>query len=139
MPFRTYRQPRSDDPLEITLESPVFNPAETLDEADNREVGLAVTDVRVRSPRRLIYELLFRRLLPEAGIRLEGLPTYGSLDFLESYDLIAPISEFSRRWMRYYWDRDGPLLFPPVDTSWATPGSPWQIYSGRRPVFSRHA
>ena len=60
--------------------------------------------------------------MPEAGIRLEGLPTYGSLDFLESYDLIAPISEFSRRWMRHYWDRDGPLLFPPVDTSWAAPG-----------------
>ena len=121
-PVRVSRPPGTNGPLELTLESPVYNPAETLGEADNREVGLAVTDVRMRNPRRLMYELLFRRLLPEAGIRLEGLPTYGSLDFLEAYDLIAPISEFSRRWMRYYWDRDGPLLFPPVDTSWAAPG-----------------
>ena len=121
-PLRIHRPRGANEPLELTLESPVFNPADTLGEADNREVGLAVTDVRVRSPRRLLYELLFRRLLPEAGIRLEGLPTYGSLDFLDAYDLIAPISEFSRRWMRHYWDRDGPLLFPPVDTSWATPG-----------------
>ena len=55
----------------------------------------------------------------ELGLRLEGLPTHYSLEHLDTYDLICPISEFSRNWMREYWSKDGPLLYPPVDTSGA--------------------
>ena len=121
-PVRLDRPPGANGVLDLTLESPVHNPAVIDGDRDNREVGLAVTDVRVRHPRRLIYEVIFRRLFRELGLRLEGLPGYGSLDFLETYDVIAPISEFSRHWMQHYWNRDGPLLFPPVDTSWAAPG-----------------
>ena len=122
-PVRVPRSLVTNGVLDISLESPTYNPALEHGGSDNREVGLAVTDVRVRDPRRLIYEVLFRRLFRELGLRLEGLPEYGSLDFLAGYDVIAPISEFSRRWMNHYWDRNGPLLFPPVDTSWALPGA----------------
>ena len=106
---------------ELTLESPTFNPTETSPEADNREVGLAVTDVRIRHPRHFLYEALFRRTFRELGLRLEGLPAFYSLDYLDTYDLICPISEYSRAWMQTYWERTGPLLYPPVDTTWAQP------------------
>ena len=110
-----------DDIANLTIESPTFNPSDTVNEADNREVGLAVADVRVRHPRHYLYELLFRRVFRDLGLRLEGLPTFYSLDHLDTYDLICPISEYSRDWMDVYWGRTGPILYPPVDTSWATP------------------
>lgn len=110
-----------DGLVELALESPTFNPTDRIAEADNREVGLAVTDVRVRHPRHFLYELLFRRMFRELGLRLEGLPAFYSLDHLETYDMICPISEYSRAWMEVYWGCSGPLLYPPVDTSWARP------------------
>ena len=110
-----------DGIAELTLASPTTNPASEVAEADNREIGLAVTDVRVRHPRHLLYELCFRRALPELGWRLEWLPEQHSLANLDTYDLICPISEYSRAWMETYWQRSGPLLYPPVDTSWAKP------------------
>ena len=110
-----------DGAADLTLESPTFNPTDQVAEADNREIGLAVTDVRIRHPRHLLYELLFRRALPELGWRLEWLPGCYSLDNLDTYDLLCPISEYSRAWMEVYWERSGPLLYPPVDTSWASP------------------
>lgn len=106
---------------ELTLESPTFNPTDTVAGADNREVGLAVTDVRVRHPRHFLYEVLFRRTFRELGLRLEGLPAFYSLAHLDTYDRICPISQYSRAWMEVYWGRSGPLLYPPVDTSWANP------------------
>ena len=71
----------------------------------------------------MLYELLFRRAFPELGWRLEWLPDQHSLANLDTYDLICPISEYSRAWMETYWQRSGPLLYPPVDTSWALPRS----------------
>ncbi|MDE2902009.1 MAG: glycosyltransferase [Chloroflexota bacterium] len=106
---------------ELTFTSPTINPASEVTEADNREIGLAVTDVRVRHPRHFLYELIFRRALPDLGWRLEWLPEEHSLANLDTYDRICPISEYSRTWMETYWQRTGPLLYPPVDTSWAKP------------------
>lgn len=106
--------------VEIILESPTFNPIDRVDGADNREVGLAVTDVRVRHPRHYLYEVVFRKAFRELGLRLEGLPTFYSLDHLDTYDLLCPISKYSRHWMEMYWGVTGPILYPPVDISWAS-------------------
>lgn len=119
-----------DRRVDLTFESLTYNPADGYGDGDNREVGLAVTDVRVKHPRHYLYELLFRRTFRELGLRLEGLPTYYSFEHLDSYDLICPISQFSLRWMRHYWGRDGPVLYPPVDTSWAAPATKRQIILG---------
>ncbi len=107
--------------VDLRLESPTYNPGDGADADDNREVGLAVTDVRVRHPRHYLYELLFRRGFRELGLRLESLPLYYSLDYVDTYDLVCPISDYSLRWVRRYWNRDGHLLHPPVDTRWAEP------------------
>ncbi len=111
-----------DSTLDLDFRCDVYNPESALDEDDNRNIGLAVSDVAVASPRHRVYELLFRRLFPRLGLRLEGLPEYGSLDFLDSYQLICPISEFSLRWMRHYWNREGPILYPPVAVTDYAPG-----------------
>ena len=108
--------------LDLDLSCDVYNPESTLGKDDNRNIGLAVSDVAVASLRHQAYDLVFRRLLPRLGLRLEGLPEYGSLDFLDSYQLFCPISEFSLRWMRHYWNREGPILYPPVAVSDYEPG-----------------
>ena len=105
--------------VELVLESPTFNPIDRFEGADNREVGLAVTDVRVRHFRHYLYEIVFRKAFRELGLRLEGLPTFYSLDHLDTYDVISPISKYSRHWMEMYWGISGPILYPPVDISWA--------------------
>lgn len=106
-----------DSTLELDIHCDIYNPGSDLGHDDNRNIGIAVSDVAVASPRHRLYELLFRRLFPRLGLRLEGLPDYGSLEFLDSYQLICPISEFSLRWMRHYWKREGPILNPPVAVS----------------------
>ena len=111
-----------DSTLDLDFRCNVYNPESALNEDDNRNIGLAVSDVAVATPRRRVYELLFRRLFPRLGLRLEGLPEYGSLDFLDSYQLMCPISEFSLRWMRHYWNREGPILYPPVAVTDYEPG-----------------
>ncbi|MDP6350394.1 MAG: hypothetical protein QGG58_11575, partial [Chloroflexota bacterium] len=100
--------------LDLTIRAPTYNPQTELGEDDNREIGVAVTDAAVLHPRHGIYKLLFRKLFRGLGLRLEGVTEYASLDYLDSYDLICPISEFSREWMHEYWDKDGPILYPPV-------------------------
>ncbi len=111
-----------DSILDLDIHCDIYNPESDLGKDDNRNIGLAVSDVAVAGPRHRLYELLFRRLFPRLGLRLEGLPDYGSLDFLDSYQLICPISEFSLRWMRHYWKREGPILYPPVAVADHEPG-----------------
>ncbi|MDP6508835.1 MAG: glycosyltransferase family 4 protein [Chloroflexota bacterium] len=108
--------------LDLTIRAPTYNPQTELGEDDNREIGVAVTDAAVLHPRHGIYKLLFRKLFRGLGLRLEGVTEYASLDYLDSYDLICPISEFSREWMHEYWDKDGPILYPPVAVDDFSPG-----------------
>lgn len=100
--------------VDLHIRSDVYNPEADLGEDDNRNIGLAIADVAAPTLRHRLHEAVFRRLFPRLGLRLEGLPDYGSLDFLELYQLVCPISEFSLRWMRHYWNREGPILYPPV-------------------------
>lgn len=102
--------------VRLALESPTFQPAVVPggDPDDFREVGVAVARVQVRSIRHLLYELLFERLVPEAGRRLHGLPDERALRYVAGYDLICPISEFSQRWLEQYWGVRGEVLYPPV-------------------------
>jgi glycosyltransferase involved in cell wall biosynthesis len=38
-----------------------------------------------------------------------------NLKFLDTYDKVVAISEYSRGWVKRYWGRDSEILFPPVD------------------------
>ena len=108
--------------LELAIRAPTYNPQTELGEDDNREIGVAVTDAAVLHWRHGLYKLLFRKMFRELGLRLEGVTEYASLDYLDTYDLICPISEFSRKWMHEYWDKDGPILYPPVGVGEFAPG-----------------
>ncbi len=108
--------------LDLTIRAPTYNPQADLGDGDNREIGVAITDAAVLHWRHGLYKLVFRRMFRELGLRLEGVTEYASLDYLDTYDVISPISEFSRFWMKEYWGKDGPILYPPVAVREFAPG-----------------
>ena len=82
---------------------------------------MAVARVMVRHPRHTLYEALFERGVPELGRRLHGLPDERAMGYLDTYDVILPISRFSASWLQRYWGRGGEILYPPVDVAQFVP------------------
>jgi glycosyltransferase involved in cell wall biosynthesis len=111
--------------LSLGIESPTFRPFEVGGSSgepdDFREVGVAVARVMVRHPRHTLYEALFERGVPELGRRLHGLPDERAMGYLDTYDVILPISRFSASWLQRYWGRGGEILYPPVDVAQFVP------------------
>lgn len=100
----------------IVLESNTFNPQGGPGfEDDFRDLGIAVAKVKVMGVRNLVHDVVFERLVKEAGLRLHGIPDNLSLRYVDSYDTILSISEFVQRWLREYWGKTGEILYPPVD------------------------
>ncbi|MGZ4437223.1 MAG: glycosyltransferase [Nocardioidaceae bacterium] len=100
------RLPASAGSLSVRFVSDTFAPPPP----DQRQLGVAVSRVfmggsRLRLRERLGYRLPYLRRDPD------------NLSFLDSYDQVVSISEYTREWVRRYWDRDSELLFPPVHTS----------------------
>ena len=101
--------------LRLRIDSPTFRPQEALDDPDDfRDSGVAVARVMVPHLRHWLYELVFERLVPELGARLHGLPDLRAMTYIQTYDLLLPISEFSQHWLQRYWGLPGQILYPPV-------------------------
>jgi glycosyltransferase involved in cell wall biosynthesis len=111
--------------LRLEIASPTFKPFEvggaSGEPDDFREVGVAVARVMTRHPRHYFYEALFERAVPELSRRLHGLPDERARGYLDTYDAILPISEFSAQWLERYWGKRGTILYPPVDVAQYTP------------------
>ncbi len=104
------------DKTTLVLETNTFNPQGGPGfEEDFRDLGVAVARVKVMGLRHQIYDLVFERLIKEAGLRLHGIPDNLSLRYVDSYDLICPISIFVQHWLEIYWGKSGEILYPPVD------------------------
>ncbi len=98
------------DSVLVIISSATFIPAETdKSSRDSRKLGAVVYD------RRKIN--FFRR----AALKISGyiplfLLTYPrDLSFLDTYNKIITISEYSKKWVKKLWDRESVILFPPVD------------------------
>ncbi|MEL7210497.1 MAG: hypothetical protein AAGK32_20080, partial [Actinomycetota bacterium] len=94
--------------VEIAIRSETFVPAEVLGGDDDRDLGVALTALHIGSGR-----------LDRFGARLGALfpflqRTAADHDFLDSYDHVVCNSEFTRSWLRRWWDHDGEVLHPPV-------------------------
>jgi glycosyltransferase involved in cell wall biosynthesis len=117
----------SSGEVRLTIESPTFKPFEVGGSSgepdDYREVGVAVARVMTRHPRHYVYEALFERAVPELSRRLHGLPDLRAMGYLNTYDVVCPISAFSAEWLERYWgpQRTIDVLYPPVDVHEYTP------------------
>jgi glycosyltransferase involved in cell wall biosynthesis len=89
--------------MTLLIRSDTFVPG-TGEWSDTRELGVALRSVQLgRGPRAW---LLARYPLPARRHALA--------DFLDSYEEIVSISEFTRRWVRQKWGRDSRIVYPPV-------------------------
>lgn len=106
------------DKATLVIESDTFNPQGGPGfEEDFRDLGITVSKVRVPGLRHLTYEVVFEKLAKELGQRLHGIPDNLSLSYVDSYDLICPISLFAQKWLQIYWGKRGDVLYPPVDVA----------------------
>lgn len=109
----------------LAIESNTFNPQGGPGfEDDYRDLGVAVAKVKVMGLRHLVYDVVFERLVKEAGLRLAGIPDNLSLRYVDSYDLITPISLFVQKWLHIYWGKKGEVLYPPTDVEVYDPTKP---------------
>jgi len=109
----------------LTIESDTFNPHGGPGfEDDFRDLGVAVAKVKVMGLRHLVYDVIFERLIKEAGLRLHGIPDNLSLRYVDSYQLITPISIYVQKWLEIYWGKRGEILYPPVGVDCYDPTRP---------------
>jgi len=109
--------------LKLELESETFCPHDAGEDAhDYRHVGIAVAAVRTRGWRYYLYEVLFERLFRGLGLRLHGIPENASLEYIRTYDLVCPISQYVAKWVQRAWGITGEVLYPPVNVRDLVPG-----------------
>ena len=115
--FRVHRLTFPDGArgTELHFSSPSFTPSTTPGAAgDDRTLGVALSRLRLEGGRygpREIVAYRFPWLLRD--------PT--DLSFLASYDTVMANSEYTRGWIRSYWQTDADVLFPPIQTQRLTP------------------
>lgn len=117
--------------VEVKIQSTTFVPAEQGLGDDDRVLGVALSTLHTgeRIPDRIGATLgswlpLLYRPLPNKN-------------FLDTYDTLVANSEFTRGWIRRWWNRDSTVLYPPVRLQ--TPGPKDQIILGVGRFFAPKA
>lgn len=95
----------AETPVRIGIRSEPFVPKVALGTGDVRELGVKLRSVRLGSSARSLVRERFPGLTSPPP----------SLDFLDTYDRIVSISEFTRGWVQRLWGRGSDLLYPPVE------------------------
>ena len=97
--------PSSSTPITLLLSCNTFNPGST----DQRQLGVAVSRITVGGSHLRLRERLLNRL---PYLRRDAT----NLEFLDSYDQVLSISQYTRQWVQRYWNSPSELLFPPIHT-----------------------
>ena len=95
----------------VEINSNTFSPAENDDGSrDTRKLGAVIYDeTQVNPAKKLIL-----RILGYIPLFLITYPRH--YKFLDTYQKIISISEYSSFWIKKFWNKDSTILFPPVDT-----------------------
>jgi glycosyltransferase involved in cell wall biosynthesis len=89
---------------------------------DNQAL-LAMTNVTLGLWSYRFYQRLLEKNLHRLGVRLEySPPGVTILDYLDTYQAIWSISEYTTQWIWRYWRRNSEILYPPVDVESFTVG-----------------
>lgn len=95
----------------MIIGSDTFTPSKEKDHAaDSRKLGAVLYD----ESRTGILRRLVLKAIGYVPLFLTSFPK--DLRFLDSYQKIVSISEYSSYWIQKYWKRQSTILFPPVDT-----------------------
>ena len=110
---------------EIRIASSTFVPAEHGLGEDRRELGVALSALHTGDRLRDRMGATLGTWLP---LLYRPIP---SRNFLETYQTLVANSEFTRGWIRRWWDRDATVLYPPVGLHDPGPKEPIILGVGR--------
>jgi len=80
------------------------------------EPKMEIRDIRLSLPQHRMYHTLFERIYTNGGVRLQHYHLNSSiLDYLDTYDKLWTISDYSQKWIKRYWHRESDVINPPVD------------------------
>ena len=95
----------------IEIDSDTFTPSGgKTGSRDTRKLGAVIYDETAINP----VKKLILKILGYIPLFLITYPRH--FRFLDSYQKIISISEYSSSWIKKFWDKDSTILFPPVDT-----------------------
>jgi len=95
----------------VEISSSTFSPAEGgSGSRDTRKLGAVIYDETAVNP----AKKLVLKILGYIPLFLITYPRH--YKFLDTYQKIISISEYSSFWIRRFWNKDSTILFPPVDT-----------------------
>jgi len=122
-----------EDSALILISSDTFTPSEiNKNSKDARKLGVVIYD------RRKIN--FFRNaILKISGYIPQFIISYpDDLSFLDTYDKIVTISEYSAYWVKKLWNRESVILFPPVDIENFKAGAKEKIILSAGRFFPEH-
>ncbi len=76
--------------------------------------NVALMSLTIPSWRFVIYNI-FKKIFPVWEMRLHGGPGVTKKSDLLSYNKIITISEFCKKWIKFYWGLESEVLYPPVN------------------------
>jgi glycosyltransferase involved in cell wall biosynthesis len=92
----------ADAPITLVIRSDTFVPSDA--DGDSRRLGVPLSSVQVGTGPRAWLLGRFPFLAPSRR----------EITFLETYQEIVSISEFTERWVRQRWGRESHVIYPPV-------------------------
>lgn len=99
-----------DECCKVVILSNTFVPLEAdKSSGDSRKLGVVVYDCRKIN----LFKKAVLRIIGYMPLFLITFPM--DLKFLETYHKIIAISEYSKEWIKRFWNKDSTILFPPVD------------------------
>jgi glycosyltransferase involved in cell wall biosynthesis len=119
--------------LRVLISSDTFVPAEADSSSkDSRKLGVVVyNQSKINFFKKAVLKIL--------GYIPLFLITYPrDLTFLETYDRVVTISEYSRKWVKKLWGKESTVLFPPVDIDSFRPGNKEKIILSVGRFFPEH-
>ncbi|MCX7621183.1 MAG: glycosyltransferase family 4 protein [Acidimicrobiales bacterium] len=92
------------EPVHIRIISATHVPAEAFGTGDTRRLGVPVTGVHAGPSLKAIARLRYPSLAASPA----------DFGFVKSYDRVVSNSEYTRSWVRRWWEIDTDVLYPPV-------------------------
>jgi glycosyltransferase involved in cell wall biosynthesis len=117
----TVVSPAHDVPVDVTIRSTTFVPAELHGGDDARTLGVPLSGIQIGSG----------VLSAAARVMPAILTTALSSSWLGSYGAVVSNSSFTSRWVKRRWDVDSEVLFPPVTMLDRRPKEPIILNVGR--------
>lgn len=107
-------------PLKITIKSKTFVPAKTpgFKNEDMRRLGIYITNIydSKRRLKNIFYKIIINPLISFAVNLHDKKTALSYRKFINTYDKLIIISQYSDDWSQKIWKRRGDILYPPVDT-----------------------